>query len=315
LRSKTHSALLDLYALDSRLRAAQAKLITLQSQASHLRDEQALLVQQLSVTQQTLRTSQLRLGANLRTLYEQGEIDPLAIVLGSQSLDDAVTKLDDLTRVADQSHQVMAVTTAAHARLSRLQDTLADRRARLAAAVESARRTANDLAAAHADRVAFVDRLRLKARRLAELQAAAARVETKSQTLQAAAAAQPADPATNAAPAGSTSPSATSTPAPPAAPAPPPAAAPATGGKTLTVSSTGYSLGGRTSTGIPVGWGVVAVDPNVIPLGTRLTIPGYGEGVAADTGGAVRGATIDVWFPTHAQALGWGRRTVTITLH
>jgi cystine transport system substrate-binding protein len=315
LRSKTHSALLDLYALDSRLRAAQAKLITLQSQASHLRDEQALLVQQLSVTQQTLRTSQLRLGANLRTLYEQGEIDPLAIVLGSQSLDDAVTKLDDLTRVADQSHQVMAVTTAAHARLSRLQDTLADRRARLAAAVESARRTANDLAAAHADRVAFVDRLRLKARRLAELQAAAARVETKSQTLQAAAAAQPADPATNAAAAGSTSPSATSTPAPPAAPAPPPAAAPATGGKTLTVSSTGYSLGGRTSTGIPVGWGVVAVDPNVIPLGTRLTIPGYGEGVAADTGGAVRGATIDVWFPTHAQALGWGRRTVTITLH
>jgi 3D (Asp-Asp-Asp) domain-containing protein len=46
-----------------------------------------------------------------------------------------------------------------------------------------------------------------------------------------------------------------------------------------------------------------------------MTIPGYGEGVAADTGGAVRGRVIDLWFPTTAQALAWGRRTVTITLH
>jgi len=57
------------------------------------------------------------------------------------------------------------------------------------------------------------------------------------------------------------------------------------------------------------------VDPSVIPLGTRMTIPGYGEGVAADTGGAIQGATIDLWFPTAADAAAWGRRTVTITLH
>ena len=83
----------------------------------------------------------------------------------------------------------------------------------------------------------------------------------------------------------------------------------------MTVLATGYSLPGTTATGVPVGWGIVAVDPAVIPLGTRMTIPGYGEGVAADTGGAVQGATIDLWFPTEAQALAWGRRTVTITLH
>jgi 3D (Asp-Asp-Asp) domain-containing protein len=83
----------------------------------------------------------------------------------------------------------------------------------------------------------------------------------------------------------------------------------------VTVSSTGYALPGRTATGLPVGWGVVAVDPAVIPLGSRMTVPGYGEGVAADTGSAVRGATIDLWFPTLAQALAWGRRTVTITIH
>ena len=106
--------------------------------------------------------------------------------------------------------------------------------------------------------------------------------------------------------------------------APPPALAPveiaaprvtASGERTLTVSSTGYSIRGRTATGIPTAPGVVAVDPSVIPLGTRLTIPGYGTGIAADTGGAVQGNTIDVWFPTTAQALAWGRRTVTVTIH
>jgi 3D (Asp-Asp-Asp) domain-containing protein len=61
--------------------------------------------------------------------------------------------------------------------------------------------------------------------------------------------------------------------------------------------------------------GVVAVDPAVIPLGTRLTIPGYGMGIAADTGGSVHGNVIDLWFPTLRQARAWGRQTVTITIH
>src|SRR5437763_9915331 len=101
----------------------------------------------------------------------------------------------------------------------------------------------------------------------------------------------------------------------PAASAPAPSPAAQSGGRTITVSSTGYSLAGHTATGLPVGWGVVAVDPNVIPLGTKLTIPGYGEAVAADTGSAVRGDDIDLWFPSLSQARAWGRRTVTITLH
>ena len=81
----------------------------------------------------------------------------------------------------------------------------------------------------------------------------------------------------------------------------------------MTVTAVAYSLPGRTASGLPVGHGIVAVDPSVIPLGTRLYVPGYGEAVAADTGGAVRGAMIDLWFPTTAQARAWGLRTVVIT--
>jgi 3D (Asp-Asp-Asp) domain-containing protein len=82
----------------------------------------------------------------------------------------------------------------------------------------------------------------------------------------------------------------------------------------MIVTATGYSLSGFTATGLPVGWGIAAVDPAVIPLGTRLIVPGYGEAVAADTGSAVRGAAIDLWFPTVGQALAWGTRAVTVTL-
>ena len=71
----------------------------------------------------------------------------------------------------------------------------------------------------------------------------------------------------------------------------------------------------RTVSGIPAGWGVAAVDPRVIPLGTHLLIPGYGEAVAADTGGSIVGGRIDLWFPTCVQAGGWGFRSVTIALH
>jgi 3D (Asp-Asp-Asp) domain-containing protein len=140
--------------------------------------------------------------------------------------------------------------------------------------------------------------LRLKKAQIHALQLTAKRVEHKSAALQAAANAGRS----------TTQPISNVTTTPAAAPS-------AVMQRTITVSSTGYSLLGRTATGMPVGWGVVAVDPTVIPLGTRLTIPGYGEGVAADTGGAVHGNTIDLWFPTLAQSRAWGRRTVTITLH
>ncbi len=69
---------------------------------------------------------------------------------------------------------------------------------------------------------------------------------------------------------------------------------------------------GRTATGVPARYGVAAVDPSVIPLGTRLYIPGYGYAVAADTGGAIVGDRIDLCFDTGQQALDYGRQTVSV---
>jgi 3D (Asp-Asp-Asp) domain-containing protein len=83
----------------------------------------------------------------------------------------------------------------------------------------------------------------------------------------------------------------------------------------LRVDAVAYSLPGKTASGLPVGKGVVAVDPKVIPLRTRLFIPGYGKGIAADVGTAIKGRIIDLWFPTTGEAREWGRRTVVIIVY
>jgi 3D (Asp-Asp-Asp) domain-containing protein len=70
--------------------------------------------------------------------------------------------------------------------------------------------------------------------------------------------------------------------------------------------------GGMTAIGRRAGHGIVAVDPRVIPLGTRLYIPGYGIAVAGDTGGAIVGHRIDLGFDSVRGALLFGRRDVTV---
>ena len=96
------------------------------------------------------------------------------------------------------------------------------------------------------------------------------------------------------------------------------------GGRTITMESTAYSsdpadaLGGGsvTATGqnLLTNPMAVAVDPSVIPLGTRLYVEGYGEAYAVDTGSAIQGNIIDVHFSTAAQCYSWGRRTVQVTI-
>ncbi len=91
------------------------------------------------------------------------------------------------------------------------------------------------------------------------------------------------------------------------------------GGKTMTALATAYSwqnVGYITAMGIDLRTNpmCIAVDPSVIPLGSLIEVPGYGIAIAGDTGGAIKGNHIDVHFPTVAQAVAWGAKTVQITI-
>ena len=95
------------------------------------------------------------------------------------------------------------------------------------------------------------------------------------------------------------------------------------GGTEMTVESTAYTAycagcSGTTATGFNLRSNpnakVIAVDPRVIPLGTKVWVEGYGYAVAADTGGAIKGNKIDVFFPEKSQAYKWGRKKVKIRI-
>jgi 3D (Asp-Asp-Asp) domain-containing protein len=74
----------------------------------------------------------------------------------------------------------------------------------------------------------------------------------------------------------------------------------------------GGSSSGRAALGMPARKGVAAVDPRIIPLGSKLYIEGYGYAVAGDTGGAIKGGRIDLCFNTYSEAIRYGRHTVTV---
>jgi len=83
--------------------------------------------------------------------------------------------------------------------------------------------------------------------------------------------------------------------------------------KVIDVIATAYThTGGNTATGKWPGRGTVAVDPSVIPLGSRLYIEGYGFGVAQDVGSSIKGSRIDVFFESKSAALRWGRKRVKV---
>ena len=290
LEAREDAATLELFALESELGRAHAELKSLAARREAVEREQAATRRQLAIAVHALHISEKRLGELARALYEQPDrTDPLAILLGAASLEDALNGLDTLSRAAGENDRIIEQTRTARTKLEEIDARLAARTAELAGLADAAAERTRQLEAAVSERERFVAGLRrqrgLNRARIATIEARARVAKTRSEAFPT-----------------------------PAAPAAPPLEEATAASNTLTVLATGYSLEGRTSTGIPTAFGVVAVDPAVIPLGTRLTIPGYGVGVAADTGGAVRGNVIDLWFPTRQQALAWGRRTVTITL-
>jgi 3D (Asp-Asp-Asp) domain-containing protein/peptidoglycan hydrolase CwlO-like protein len=287
IAASSHGALLELYGLDSQLVRARAHIVALRIEAAQLRAERAANQRRLAIARSSLTAAQRALELRVQQLYEQGDDDPLAVVLGATSVNEAFNRLDTLGRVSDMDRLVLRQTQQAQQRYRRESRALAGRERSLAGLLADAARTESSLEQARAERASYLASLaakqRLNASTISSLESQAQAIEAQARRI---------------------------VPLPPSG-----GGGGVTPGSTMTVSATGYSMRGRTATGIPAGWGVVAVDPNVIPLGTRMTIPGYGEGIAADTGSAVVGATIDLWFSSPAQARAWGRQTVTITLH
>ena len=234
--------MLELYALQAQVRRADAELAATQSRVTALERERASVAATLRIARRSAAAAHRGLEERLRALYEQGGTDPIAVILSSDSLEDALETIDGLGFAARQDRMLIARTRAARARLARLQQQLAARAEAAAAAARDAEARAAALAAREAERSAFVDSLarerRLKAEQIASLQQAASAADARSETLT-----SPGGGTAllDAVPAG----------AAPAPYAPAAISIAASGARTLVVSATAYALRGRTATGLP----------------------------------------------------------------
>jgi len=78
------------------------------------------------------------------------------------------------------------------------------------------------------------------------------------------------------------------------------------------VRAVAYCLNSHTASGTDPKKGTIAVDPRIIPLGSRIYVPGYGWGKALDCGGGIKGRIIDIWLPSYNECISWGSRKVAI---
>lgn len=247
--------------------------------------------------------------------YKVGDLGWLALLFGSSDLSEFINRTVLVGRLLAQdallAHEVERARADAEEAARQSESTAQEQTAR----VQSLRAMRDDLAAATRQQSELVDSL---GDRLAEVKAAAQaatqRMVEVNKTVPrggtAGAGATRTSAGTTRAGVGTTRTTAGTTQAPVKT-----QDSPARRGRQLTVKSYAYALRGTTATGVPVAPGVIAVDPRVIPLGTRLYVPGYGEGIAADTGGDIKGNTIDVWMSSSQAASDWGIKTITITVY
>jgi 3D (Asp-Asp-Asp) domain-containing protein/peptidoglycan hydrolase CwlO-like protein len=292
LAAGTRSGLVGLQLIEARLAQTHAELESFRARAAIVRDRRRAVYRELTVARAAVTATRRALARRLQSLYEHGETDVLEVILGAGSLRDALDAVETLDLAARQDKELLLKARSETRQLAKLNGALAGRERELEQLAAARAAAAASLAQARAERIRTIAAMRTTTEtngyRIAGL-------EERARTLA----------------------SVQSPPAPvtvPGAPRIPPGPA-SSGVRTLTVVATGYALPGHTASGRPVGWGAVAVDPSVIPMGSRLSIPGYGLGVASDTGSAIQGAKIDLWFPSVAEARGWGARVVTITVY
>lgn len=310
LAAKARSAVLSLYSLDAELSSARTRLAGLEARAARLQTQRAQTKTELRIARRETKVSIGLAASRLRYLYDYGTSpSSLEIVLGANSLNQALTRIDDANAVADADRSIILRLRSAQARLSTLSLELTADAERLEQTTEAQQQTVTTLAGAAAERSSYISELQSQhsynTQEIGQLTAEAQAAEERAEELQ-----RTASVASTA----SVAPSPWMPVGSPTSAIAPSQDVPA-GAQQMTVIATGYDLQGLTATGIPVGYGVAAVDPSVIALGSHMTVPGYGEAVAADTGGAIIGNRIDLWFPTAAQAFAWGIRVVTIVVY
>ncbi len=226
--------------------------------------------------------------------YKSNGVSYLSVVMGAHSFKDFLNRVDAMNTIAESDRQLISSVFDAKKAVEDDLSDLSSKQHQFDSLLQSLNANQQQLVAARTQQQSVVDAIKSQKQendsQLAQLQAQAASIDAKMSEIQSQGQSVSQTGGSNSGSGSSQG-----------------------GGSTITVVATAYCLAGDTATGMPTGRGIIAVDPSVIPLGSRVYVSGYGEAIAADTGGAIIGNRIDVWLPC-GEAEDWGSRTVTVTI-
>ena len=288
LDANYQQALMNLVAVDSEVNRYSTEIASTNQRQAEI---QASIVEEqkrLAEVQAQLTERQSILEKRLRGTYKSNDVGYLEVVMGAGDFSDFLNRVDMINTIADEDRNIVESVQEAKKTEEEKIASLAEKQAELAGLVNQLSTAQSNLVSAQASQQSVVNSLQNEKLandgQLSQLQAQAASIEARMSQLQSGSSGGGGGDAPYAPPSGGSG----------------------------NFTATAYCLGGTTASGMPVGRGIIAVDPSVIPLGSRVHVSGYGDAIAADTGGAINGNRIDVWLPC-GEAYEWGVRTVTVT--
>lgn len=288
LDASYNEALANLVAVDSEVDRYGSEIASASERRGQVQSDIESEQQRLNDLHDQIATQRAALEKRLCTTYKSDDIGYLDVILGAGDFNEFLNRVDMVTMIADDDRQLIEAINAARQTEEDKLSTLSQKQGELDGLITELSDAQASLLDAQAEQQSTVAGIEAEMQdnqsQLDALRAEASAIEDRMDEIQDSADEGGDD-------------------------SPPPA-----GGTSMTMTATAYCLTGTTATGMPVGRGVIAVDPSVIPLGTRVHVSGYGDAIAADIGGAINGNIIDVWLPC-ADAYAWGTRTVEVTIY
>lgn len=292
LDNSYNQALQELVVIDTEVQRSDNDLASVKERSGEIQAAIVAQEQHLADLQAQLDGRQDALEKRLTSSYKSDDSGYLEVVMGAVDFSEFMNRVDMVNKIAEEDQNLIDSYKETQRAVEDELASLAASRDELVALEEGLIAAEQELLAAQAEQQSYLAALEgemaANQEQMTQIQAEAAAIEANISDIQSQA-------NTDSGGGNSYSP------------------APA-GGSTITVTATAYCLTGSTATGLQAGPGIIAVDPGVVPLGSQVYVSGYGNAVAADTGGAIYGNKIDVWLPC-SDAYAWGVRTVDVTIY
>lgn len=271
--SNTDTMVKDLVTYDSEINGLKTKLTELDSKSASLEARIESVGSKIEARRQRLESKRQALNARVRSIYVNGHTSKLVMLVSAKGVDDYMNRADMMHKMAQKDSQLITETKAEAGALQASMTQLKSDKKEVERVSADLRTRKDRLEKSRSERASLISAAGAKS---PQVVAQSTQIETKIKQIN-----------------------------------PPVTVNGRPSGKVLQMVATAYSpeepgLDDHTASGMRATRGVVAVDPRVIPLGTRLNVEGYGNCIAGDTGSAIKGNRIDLCFDTLQEMNAYG---------